>query len=82
MARFDRRGIDGAVNGVGGLTRGSSSGTMFFDKWVIDGIVNVIGFGTKLVSYPVRMFQTGLVQNYALHFVIGVGIVAGYYLFR
>ena len=82
MARFDRRGIDAMVNGVGGLTRHSSSGTMFFDKWVIDGIVNVVGFGTKLVSYPVRMFQTGLVQNYALHFVIGVGIVAGYYLFR
>ena len=82
MARFDRRGIDGAVNGVGGLTRHSSSGTMFVDKWVIDGLVNVIGFGTKLVSYPVRMFQTGLVQNYALYFVIGVGIVAGYYLFR
>ena len=60
----------------------SSSLTMFFDKWVVDGIVNVIGFGVKLVSYPVRMFQTGLVQNYALLFLIGVGVVAGYYLFR
>ena len=82
MAAFDRRVIDGGVNSVGLLTRMSSSLTMFFDKWVVDGIVNVIGFGVKLVSYPVRMFQTGLVQNYALLFLIGVGVVAGYYLFR
>lgn len=82
LASFDSRVVDGAVNSVGLLTRLSSSLTMFFDKWVVDGIVNVIGFGVKLVSYPVRMFQTGLVQNYALLFLIGVGIVAGYYLFR
>ena len=81
LAGFDRQVIDGGVNGVGLLTRLSSRLTMFFDKWFVDGIVNVIGYGVKLISYPVRMFQTGLVQNYALLFLIGVGIVAGYYLF-
>ena len=81
LAAFDRSVVDGAVNRVGWATRVSSSVTMFVDKWFIDGIVNVVGFGTKLMSYPVRMFQTGLVQNYALLFLIGVGIVAGYYLF-
>ena len=54
---------------------------MFFDKWAVDGMVNVVGYGVKFLSYPVRMFQTGMVQNYALLFVIGVGVVAGYYLF-
>jgi NADH-quinone oxidoreductase subunit L len=81
LAEFDRQVVDGAVNSVGALTRLSSSLTMFFDKWVVDGIVNVVGFGVKFISYPVRMFQTGLVQNYALLFLIGVGVVAGYYLF-
>ena len=81
MAEFDRTVVDGAVNRVGWATRVSSSVTMFVDKWFIDGLVNVVGFGTKLMSYPVRMFQTGLVQNYALLFLVGVGIVAGYYLF-
>ncbi len=81
LALFDRTVIDGAVDRVGLLTRVSSRLAMFFDKWVVDGLVNVVGFGVKLVSYPVRMFQTGLVQNYALLFLVGVGIVAGYYLF-
>ncbi len=81
LAEFDRQVVDGAVNSVGALTRVSSSLTMFFDKWVVDGIVNIVGFGVKFISYPVRMFQTGLVQNYALLFLIGVGVVAGYYLF-
>ena len=82
LAQFDRKIVDGAVNSVGALTRLSSTVTMFLDKWVVDGIVNVVGFGIKFVSYPVRMFQTGLVQNYALLFLIGVGVIAGYYLFR
>ena len=82
LAVFDIQVIDGAVNGTGLLTCITSRLTVFFDKWFVDGIVNVIGFGVRLVSYPVRMFQTGLVQNYALLFLIGVGIVAGYYLFR
>jgi len=81
LASFDRTILDGVVNGVGWLTRLSSTLTMFFDKWVVDGIVNVVGYGVKFVSYPVRMFQTGMVQNYALLFVIGVGAVAGYFLF-
>ena len=82
LAAFDRTVVDGAVNSVGSATRGSSSLTMFLDKWVVDGLVNVVGYGVKIISYPVRMFQTGLVQNYALLFLIGVGVVAGYYLFR
>ena len=81
LAAFDRAVVDGAVNRAGWATRLSSSATMLFDRWVIDLLVNAIGYGIKLFSYPVRMFQTGLVQNYALLFLIGVGAVAGYYLF-
>ncbi len=81
LAQFDRVVVDGAVNGVGLGTRFSSRVTMFLDKWFVDGLVNVVGYGVKFVSYPVRMFQTGLVQNYALLFLVGVGAVAGYYLF-
>ena len=81
LVQADRAVIDGAVNGVATLTRMWSSVTMFVDKWVVDGIVNIVGYGVKFTSYPVRMFQTGLVQNYALLFLIGVGVVTGYYLF-
>ncbi len=82
LALFDRQVIDGAVNGVGLLTRITSLFSIFGDKWVVDGLVNIIGYGVKFVSYPIRMFQTGIVQNYVLLFVIGLGVVAGYYLFE
>jgi hypothetical protein len=36
----------------------------------------------KLSSYPVRLFQTGSVQAYALVFVLGVAAILGYYLVR
>ncbi len=79
---FDLQFIDGAVNGVGVMTRITSLLTMFWDKWIVDGLVNIIGYGVKFVSYPIRMFQTGMVQNYVLLFVIGLGVVAGYFLFE
>ena len=82
LGQIDRKVIDGAVNGVGKLTRRTSSLTIFGDKWIVDGLVNTIGYGVKFFSYPIRMFQTGMVQNYVLLFVIGLGVVAGYFLFE
>ena len=35
----------------------------------------------KFASYPTRMFQTGLVQNYAFVIVLGVIAMLGYYVF-
>jgi hypothetical protein len=34
----------------------------------------------KFISYPVRMLQTGLVQNYALFIVLGALGLLAYYL--
>ena len=81
LARFDLRVIDAAVNWCGRLTRMSSNLTKFLDKWVVDGLVNFVGYGVKFASYPVRMFQTGLVQNYALWLLLGLGMVAAYFFF-
>ena len=81
LLAFDQRVVDAAVNGAGRLTRMLSSATKLFDKWVVDGIVNVVGYGVKFASYPVRMFQTGLVQNYALWLLLGLGMVAAYFVF-
>ena len=81
LVSFDVRVIDAAVNGAGLLTRMMSNLTKFLDKWVVDGIVNFVGYGVKFASYPVRMFQTGLVQNYALWLLIGLGMVAAYFFF-
>jgi NADH-quinone oxidoreductase subunit L len=79
-AAFDLAIIDGGVNGTGWLTRFSAEVSRLWDLWVIDGLVNVMAFGVKVLSYPVRILQTGLVQMYALLIVLGVLIFMAYYL--
>jgi NADH-quinone oxidoreductase subunit L len=79
-AAFDMAVVDGGVNGVGWFTRMTAEISRLWDLWVIDGLVNVLGFSVKVLSYPVRVLQTGLVQTYALLIVLGVLVFMGYYL--
>ncbi len=70
---FDSRVIDGAVNGTGWMTRAVSRISMWWDKWIIDGLlVNGPAIVSRLMSYPARMLEWGLVQWYALVMVIGL----------
>jgi NADH-quinone oxidoreductase subunit L len=80
LAAFDQIVVDGGVNGVGWTTRLTADASRLWDKWVIDGLVNVAAFMVKVLSYPVRVVQTGLVQNYAWLIVVGVLAFLGYYL--
>jgi NADH-quinone oxidoreductase subunit L len=78
--RFDARVVDGAVNGAGWLTRMTSTISMWWDTWIVDGLVRLTAFLVKFISYPVRMLQTGLVQNYALFIVLGALGLLAYFL--
>jgi NADH-quinone oxidoreductase subunit L len=80
---FDSHVIDGLVNGGGWITRVTGTLSSWFDKWVIDGLlVNGPAVLSRMVSYPMRLLQWGLVQWYALVMVMGlVGFVA-YYAWR
>ncbi len=79
--KFDANVIDGGVNGTGWMTRVIASISSWFDKWIIDGVlVNGPAIITRLVSYPVRLVQWGLVQWYALVMVGGVVGFVIYYL--
>jgi NADH-quinone oxidoreductase subunit L len=82
LVSFDNRVVDGGVNGAGWLTRLTSTLSIWWDTWVVDGAVRLSSFLVKLSSYPVRIVQTGSVQAYALVFVLGVVLVFGYYLTR
>ena len=82
MSTFDERVVDGGVNGAGWLTRFTSTLSIWWDTWVVDGAVNLVGLTAKVASFPVRLIQTGLVQSYALLMVLGVLTFLGYYLFR
>jgi len=80
LAAFDLGVVDGGVNGVAWSTRMSGELSRLWDTWVIDGLVNVGAFAVKVMSYPVRVIQTGLVQNYAWMITLGVLIFMVYYL--
>ena len=80
--KFDASVVDGGVNGAAWLTRFTSTLSIWWDTWVVDGAVRLSAFIVKVMSYPVRLLQTGLVQAYALFIVLGVLIFFSYYLLR
>ena len=82
LTEFDSRVVDGGVNGAGWLTRFTSSISIWWDTWIVDGLVRLTAFLVKFSSYPFRMLQTGLVQNYAFIIVLGVLALLTYYVFR
>ena len=64
--KFDAKVVDGVVNGSAWGTVESATGSSWWDRWIVDGLVRFIGGFIKTVSWPVRLIQTGYVQNYAL----------------
>jgi len=77
---FDAKVIDGVgVDGSAWLARVGSSISMWWDKWVVDGLVNFIGKFTRFLSTPIRMFQTGVFSGYAVFILIGLAALLFYY---
>jgi len=80
---FDVHVVDGAVNGAGWSTRVVSSISKWFDTWIIDGVgVNGPAILARILSYPFRLFEWGLVQWYALVMVAGLLGFVFYYAWR
>jgi NADH-quinone oxidoreductase subunit L len=79
MAEFDRKVVDGGVNGTAWLTRMISTISMWWDTWIVDGLVNLTAYIVRAISFPMRFLQTGWVQSYALVFVAGLIAAFGYY---
>jgi NADH-quinone oxidoreductase subunit L len=78
--KFDGKVIDGAVNGSAWTTVESALGSSWWDRWIVDGIVKFIGGFIKTMSWPLRLVQTGYVQNYALVMILGLLVFIGYVL--
>ncbi len=80
LGRFDANVIDGVgVDGAGWLARFGSTLSMWWDKWIIDGLLN---FGAKMIqlfSYPVRLLQTGMFSSYAMLILVGLVVLLAYY---
>ncbi len=75
LFRFDSVFIDGfLVHGARNLALAVSRISSLFDKFVVDGIVNLVGSILSGFSVLFRRVQTGYVSNYAL--VLAVGMFA------
>jgi NADH-quinone oxidoreductase subunit L len=80
---FDSNVIDGTVNAAGWMTRLAGTLSNWWDKWIIDGIgVNGPATLARMLSYPTRLLQWGLVQWYALVMVSGLVGFVFYYAWR
>jgi NADH-quinone oxidoreductase subunit L len=77
----DRLVVDGAVNGSGWLTVFAAWFSHLVDKYIVDGLVNLVGAVLEESSFLFRRAQTGLIQNYALVMVFGVFAFVSVYLF-
>jgi len=79
---IDRNVVDGAVNGSGWFTIFTSWVSGLIDKYIVDGLVNLVGSILERSSFVFRRAQTGLIQNYALLMLVGVFVFVTYLLLR
>jgi NADH-quinone oxidoreductase subunit L len=80
---FDAHVIDGAVNAAGWITRLTATISSWWDKWIIDGVgVNGPAILARMLSYPARLFEWGLVQWYALVMTAGLVGFVFYYVYH
>ena len=52
----------------------------WFDRTIVDGTVNGVGYAVRDAGNGLRQIQTGRVQNYALGIAIGLIVMAGSFL--
>jgi NADH:ubiquinone oxidoreductase subunit 5 (subunit L)/multisubunit Na+/H+ antiporter MnhA subunit len=52
----------------------------FFDKYFVDGLVNLTGWVLDKSSYLFRRVQTGYVSNYALVLAAGMFVLVCVYM--
>jgi NADH-quinone oxidoreductase subunit L len=80
LGLLDAKVIDGVgVDGAGWLARFGSRVSMWWDKWVIDGLLNFSAKFLQLLSFPVRLLQSGMFSSYALVILIGLVVLLAYY---
>jgi NADH-quinone oxidoreductase subunit L len=78
--RVDQRLIDAIVNGAGAVTVGLAKAYRIFDVYIVDGIVNLVGWVTKQAGSMLRYAQTGQVQNYVLVLIVGAILLVWLFL--
>ena len=68
------------MNGAAWVTLAASRSVSWFDRTVIDGVVNGAGFSMQLFGRGLRTIQTGRVQWYAVGLFAGVIALAIFFV--
>lgn len=76
---FDRNIIDGFVNMLASVIRGTAQLSSWIDRNIVDGFVNTIGGTTYYIGHLLRWVQNGRLQNY-LGFAFTVLLIGIIYL--
>ena len=81
MYWFDKWVIDYCiVNGVGYVSLAASRMWGWFDRTVVDGLVNLSGWITGFGGRVLRQFQTGVIEQYVFMLVVALVIMSGVFL--
>jgi NADH-quinone oxidoreductase subunit L len=78
---IDANVVDGAVNGAAELTLGVSELSNLADASLVDGLVNAVWKILASISAGFRQLQTGVLQNYALMMLVGIGALIGFFYY-
>jgi NADH-quinone oxidoreductase subunit L len=82
LSKFDAKVVDGGVNGAAWLTRYISTISIWWDKYIVDGLVRATAFTVQVpLSLAATILQTGKVQLYALSILTGLLIFLSYFIF-
>ncbi len=73
--RFDVSIIDRTVNEVGFKTIWISGIKNWFDQYVVDGLVNLLGWVVRRLSATLRLVQTGYLHHYLFVLLLGLLII-------
>jgi NADH:ubiquinone oxidoreductase subunit 5 (subunit L)/multisubunit Na+/H+ antiporter MnhA subunit len=71
-ARFDRRIIDGFIDGLAAVTRWfSRRWDAIADRTLVDGLINLFANWTYALGLSLRTVQTGRLRQYVMFIVVG-----------
>src|SRR5438552_7013030 len=75
LDRMDAVVVDRAVVAVEQVTDLNAAGSTWFEKYVIYGLINVMGYANHIGARILRQLQTGLVHHYAAILVTGLVVL-------
>lgn len=75
----DRNIVDLIPRLSAGVASVTSSFSAMFDRVVVDGLVHLVALLVEVVSFPLRLLETGRIHHYALFILLTLAFSLGWY---